>query len=111
MNQEKMFDLPKTKVKVFVVNVNDQVKDETIKIANRLRENNIPCQTDLMNRNLKNQLEFANSLGIPFVIIVGPEEIKKKIIRLREMKQRKETVLKFEELIKKLWMARVAYPG
>lgn len=102
MNQGKMFELPKTKVKVFVASVNDKVKDETIKIANKLRENNIPCQVDLMNRNLKNQLEFASSLEIPFAIIVGSEEIKKKVIRLRDMKKREETVLKFEELIKRL---------
>jgi histidyl-tRNA synthetase len=102
MNQEKMFDLSKTKVKVFVINVNDQVKDESIRIANKIRENNIPCQVDLMNRNLKNQLEFADSSGIPFAIIVGPEEVKEKIFRLRDMKNRKEVLLKFEELIKKL---------
>ena len=102
MDQEKMFDLYKTKVKVFVINVNDQVKDESIRMVNKLRENNISCQVDLMNRNLKNQLEFADSLGVPFAIIVGPEEVKKKVFRLRDMKKRKETVLKFEELIKKL---------
>jgi histidyl-tRNA synthetase len=102
MNQEKMFDLPKTKVKVFVVNVNDRVKDETIKVTEKLRENNIPCQVDLMNRNLVKQLQYADSLGIPYAVIIGPEEIKKKIVKFRDMKKRKEVGMKLEDVIRKL---------
>jgi len=102
MNQEKMFDLPKTKVKVFVVNVNDQVKNEVIRIVKKLRENNIPCQEDLMDRNIVKQLQYADSLGIPYAVIIGPEEVKKKIVKFRDMKKRKEVEMKLEEVIKKL---------
>jgi histidyl-tRNA synthetase len=84
------------------VNVNDRVKDETIKVTEKLRENNIPCQVDLMNRNLVKQLQYADSLGIPYAVIIGPEEIKKKIVKFRDMKKRKEVGMKLEDVIRKL---------
>jgi len=102
MEQEKMFKLPKTKIKVFVANVNEDVKTNTIEIANQLRDEGIPCQIDLMNRNLKKQLEFADSMDIPFSLIIGPDEVKKKTVKLRDMKKREESTLKLGKVIKKL---------
>jgi histidyl-tRNA synthetase len=100
MKEEKMLDLCKTKVKVFVANVNENVKKEAIKIAKKLRKEGINCQTDLMKRSLTKQLEFADSLGIPYVIIIGPEELKKNKVKLRDMKLKKEKETKIEELIR-----------
>jgi len=100
MKEEKIFDLPKTKVKVFVANVNDDVKGEAIKIANKLRKDGISCLVDLMNRNLTKQLEYADSLDIPYVVIVGPEELKRKVVKVKDMKKKKESEVKIEELSK-----------
>ena len=102
MKEEMMFDFPRTKIKVFVANVNEEVKDDTIKITQELRKNGIPCQSNLMNRGLTKQLEFADSLGIPYVIIIGPKELRKKVVKLRDMKKKIESEVKIKELIKKL---------
>lgn len=102
MREEKMFDFPRTKIKVFVANVNEEVKDDTIKVTQELRKNRIPCQSDLMNRGLGKQLEFADSLGIPYVIIIGPKKLRKKVVKLRDMKKKIESEVKIEELKKKL---------
>lgn len=100
MKDEEMFNLPKTKVKVFVANVGEKVKDETIKIAQKLREKGISSQTDLMSRNLTKQLEFADSLGIPYCLIVGEKEIKNKKFKFRNMKKKVEKELTLEQIIK-----------
>ena len=102
MKQEKMFDLPKTNVKVFVANVNEEVKNDTIKIAQELRSKGISCQLDLMNRNLSKQLEFANNLGVPYTVVVGPKEIKKNKFKLKDMEIGKEQELSLEKIIKKM---------
>jgi len=102
MNQEKMFNLSKTNVKVYVANVNEKVKIDAVKISKKLRENNISCQTDMMNRSLKNQLEYADNMGIPFVLTVGEIELKSKNFKLKEMKTRKESELTLDEIIRKL---------
>lgn len=98
--ERKMINLPKTKVKVFVANVDEKVKLDAVKIAQKLREKNIPCQTDLMNRSLTKQLEFADSLGIPYVLIVGEKELKSKKFVLKNMKKKSEKQLKFESIFK-----------
>jgi histidyl-tRNA synthetase len=102
MNEEKMFKISKTKVKVYIANVNEEVKKEVIKLASKLRENGIFCQTDLMNRNLKKQLEYADTLEIPFVVIVGPEELKKNKVKLKDMVLNKEMEVKTEDLVRKI---------
>jgi histidyl-tRNA synthetase len=102
MKQEKMFKIPKTNVKVFVASVNEDVTNETVKIAQEFRERGISCQVDLMDRNVAKQLEFANNLGIPFAIVVGPREISKKKFKLKEMETGKEEELSLEKIIKKL---------
>jgi len=100
MKEEKIFDLPKTKVKVFVANVNDDVKGEAIKIANKLRKDGISCLVDLMNRNLTKQLEYADSLDIPYTVIIGPEELKRRVVKVKDMKKKEESEVKIEELSK-----------
>ena len=102
MKEEKMFDLSKTKVKVFVANVNEDVKKEAIKIAKELRKDGIPCQIDLMKRNLSKQLEYADTLDIPYVVIIGPEELKRKVVKVKDMKKKKEFEVKVEDLSKGL---------
>jgi len=102
MKERKMFIALKSKTKVFVAAVNDEVRRESVKIAKKLREKGINAQTDVMGRNLRKQLEYADSLGIPYVVIVGPKELKKKKVMLRDMKRKKESEVKIKDLIKKL---------
>ncbi len=92
----------KTYTQVFVVNVNDEVKKECAGVAQKLRQSGINTQTDVMGRNIRSQLDYANSLGIPFVVFVGPEEIKTKKYKLKDMKSGEETQLTLEEIINQL---------
>jgi histidyl-tRNA synthetase len=90
MEQEKMFKLEKSKTKVFVANVNEKVKNEAIKITQELRKEGINCLTDLMGRSLSKQLEYADNMQIPFVVIVGEKELKNKKVKIRNMKRKEE---------------------
>ncbi len=86
IKDRKMFSLGKTSTKVLVANVNDTVLKETLQIAQNLRDKGISATVDLRKRKLNKQFEFADALGIPFVVIVGPKELKEKKIMLRDMK-------------------------
>jgi len=102
MKKGKMFRLPKTKVKVFIANVNDEVKEDVVKIAQQLRKEGIGCQVDLMNRNLKKQLEFANNLDIPYTLVIGPKEVKQERYKLKNMKSGEEKNLNLNNVVKEL---------
>ena len=51
---------------------------------------------------LSKALEYANSYKIPYVIFLGKDEVKKKKVKLRDMKTGKESLVSEKEVIKNL---------
>lgn len=100
MEAEKMFRLPETKTLVFVLCVDDQLKKDALRIAQKLRRVGIPTQTDLMGRNMKKQLEYVNSASIPFTLFVGEKELKSKRFTLRNMISGEQKVMGIETVLK-----------
>lgn len=100
MEENNIFNLPKNIVKVFVANVDDDSKEYCLNVAQKLRGENIPAETDLMGKKLSKQMEYASSAEIPFVAIAGSEEIKQKSVKLRNMKTGEEKMIKAEKLSK-----------
>ncbi|MBI4154837.1 histidine--tRNA ligase [Candidatus Woesearchaeota archaeon] len=85
---------------VFVISINRD--KEALELTSFLRNNDLRVEIDLMNRNIGKNLDYANSVGINYVIFIGDEEIKKKRFKLRDMNSGKEELLTKEDLIKKL---------
>lgn len=51
---------------------------------------------------LDKQLKYADRKGIPYVIIQGPEEVAKGVVKLKDMKAKTQEEMTVEEVIKKL---------
>ena len=98
MEEKNLFNLPKNIVKVFVANVDESSKEYAMEVAQELRKCGITAETDLMGKKLGKQLEYASSAGIPFVAIIGRDEIKQKSVKLRNMKTGNEKMVKIEKL-------------
>jgi len=103
MRERKMIKTERNKTKVFVVAVNDKVRDKVLEIVQDLRKNNISADFDVKGRSLSKQLEYVNSLRIPYSIIVGEKELKKDSVKLRDMKTGKEKLIKIKELVKLIY--------
>ncbi len=101
---EKAGVLPKHKEvgAVFVAAVNDDVRQHALSIAAKLRDARIPSDVDVKRKSLAKQLEYANSLGIPYALIVGPQELKSGQFKLRDMKKRTEEALTLDEIITRI---------
>ena len=54
------------------------------------------------DRLLEKQIKYADNKGIPFVAILGPEEIEKGVVTLKDLRSGKQEQLKQTDLIKKL---------
>ena len=102
VKEKKIFELPKTNIKVFVIPVNKNLIPYALEISQKIRKEKINCIIDLMNRKLSKNFEYANSQKIPFVIIIGEKEIKQNKLRLRDMVTGKEELLDMKDIIKKL---------
>ncbi|MAG47892.1 histidine--tRNA ligase [archaeon] len=100
LNELKMIENKKTLTQVFISNVSEKNLKYTLSIVNLLRENNIKTQFDLMSKNLKKQLTFANSLEIPYVIIIGDDEVSSKKLKVKDMNSGKESNVTVNNLVK-----------
>lgn len=90
----------KTLTKAYIIPISTE--KEAIKLADRLREEGINTETDIMQRGVSKNLDYANILEIPFAIFLGKEELKSKKYKLRDMKTGKEKLLNEKSLIKTL---------
>jgi histidyl-tRNA synthetase len=100
MKERKMIKERKTKVDVFVATISKEVLKKSLEIIQKLRESGIKTDFDLRERNLTRQLEYANSLGVPFVLIIGEKELKTKKFKLRDMVKKVEKEMELGEVIK-----------
>ncbi len=90
----------KTNTKIYVIPI--KTLNESMKIAQQLRDAGIKTDVDLMDKGPSKNLEYANSLGIPFVLFVGKKELQEGKLKLRDMKSGKEEMMKADDIIKKL---------
>jgi len=80
---------------------NDLIKN-SLELANKLREKGIPTDLYSEKAKLKKQLQYANNNNIPFVIIIGEDEIKNGKYMLKNMKDGNQNLLTINEIINKI---------
>ncbi len=90
----------KTPAKVLVIPIN--TINESLKIVQELRQNCINSDFASAKKGVSKNLEYANALGIQYVVIIGEDELKKKKILLKDMVSGTEQLLSLKELVKKL---------
>jgi histidyl-tRNA synthetase len=105
MGSEGMFKQPGTRTEVFVVSVNESVRRDALRVAQELRSKFANAEIDLMGRDMKKQLDYVNSQGIPFAVFVGPAELKKGRFTVRDMKSGKEAGLTLAQMLKRFGKA------
>lgn len=77
---------PETVSEVLVIAVEEQQRSEILRVAQELRANGIDAEVYLGERvDLRRQLQYANRKGIPFAIIVGPDELAAGVVTLRDL--------------------------
>ena len=71
-----------------------------IQIATDLRKKGISTEVYLNDKKLKAKMKYADKLEIPYVIVVGEDEIKSGIVKIKNMKtgEEKETLIQNIEL-------------
>ena len=69
-----------------------------IKVANTLRSNGINTEVYLNNKKLKAKFKYADKLEIPYVIVIGEDEIEKQVVKLKDMKTGEEKEIPLKEI-------------
>lgn len=108
MNQFNLFpqEIIGSKTQVLVTIFSKELLNKSLEITQQLRNNNIDTEIYLCEIKEKNplekQLKYADQKGIQNVIILGPEEIEKDIITLKNLKNGEQKQISIEDAIKLL---------
>ena len=78
----------------------DEVHNEySIEIANLLRNENIISEVYFEDAKIGKKLDYANKLGIPYVILIGGNELASKKPALKDMRSGNQNNLNLDEII------------
>ena len=87
--------------KVMIVSMVDDFS-KSIEVATKLREKGINTQVYTDKTKIKNQFKYANKLNIPYVIIIGEDEVRDNTVSLKNMETGEQVVMNIDEVIEKI---------
>lgn len=103
MNQLNLYPETATvSTQLMFVNFGEMEALYCLKLASILRSNGILCELYPDNAKLKKQMAYADRKGIPFVAVVGEEEMQKGLIGLKNMQSGEQTTVTVEQVVAKL---------
>lgn len=103
MDEKKLLDTPKTSTQVLVTVFGGRYRDEALSMTTKLRAAGINTEVTLSPElKLDKQLKYADTKGIPYVLIQGPDEIAKGTVLLKQMRTQVQEALTLDDLILKL---------
>lgn len=86
LKERDMFN--ESEIDVYIIPLNTEI--ESLKLANSLRNKGFKVDIEMNNRKLKKSMEYANKEGIPYVIVLGEDELKSGNIMVKDMISGKE---------------------
>ncbi len=99
-------DVEKSSTQVLVTIFSEDLKQKSLEIASKLRNENINAEIylgEIKEKNaLEKQLKYADAKAIPYVIILGQKEIEKNSLTLRNMQTREQEEGSLDEILQKL---------
>ena len=87
---------------VLVCSMSKKYLDDSFRISSILRNNNISTDLYPDTPKLKKQLQYANNNDIPYVIIIGEDEVASKLYTLKDMETGNQEKLGINEIISKV---------
>ncbi|MGC9314550.1 MAG: histidine--tRNA ligase, partial [bacterium] len=87
---------------ILITIFDDNMIGKSIELARKLREHGIPTDIYLEPRKLGQQFAYADKLGVPFVAIMGQNEVVKGVVGLKDMVSGDQREVTFDELVETL---------
>lgn len=89
----------KTTASVMVCVFSKDLMPQSLRLALFLRNSNINCSVyPESETKLDKQIKYADRKGIPFVAIIGPDEAKKNMVTLKNLKEKKQVTTGYDKI-------------
>ena len=103
LKDRQMVNIPPSIIKVLVTVFSPELASKSRGVARQLRDLGINTEVYIeANIKLDKQLKYADRKGIPYVVIIGPEEVKNKTATLKNMSTGKQRSLPQAKLLEEL---------
>ena len=90
------------RTKLLVVNFDENLESYTLPLIYRLRESGIAVELYPLAAKIKKQMSYADSKRIPYVLLVGEEEVNSGMLSLKDMETGAQVKVSLDELVEKL---------
>lgn len=102
LNEKKLINNCKKSISDVLIIPMTQEIDSCLNIATSLRNSGIKTEVYFANKKMKAKMKYADKLQIPYVLIIGEEEITTGNLSLKNMTTGEQTILSLEEIIAKI---------
>ena len=96
--QEVPLDKPDY-VKIYFASMSDDAKKFIGKTCYDLRLNGVGCEQDLMGRAFRAQMKYAGKAGIPYMAVIGDDELASGKIKIKKMEDGSEVEVETADLV------------
>lgn len=90
---------PEANLKVLVTIFSEDTQNKSVEVANYLRNSEIPTMLYPETAKLDKQFKYADKKNIPFVLVIGPDELSSNTIQVKDMVNRTQRQSNLEEIV------------
>lgn len=96
--EENKVEIPQPPVcDLYVIGLGDKAKIRAFNIVEGVRNSSLIAETDIVGRNLKKQMMYANKINAKFTMVIGDSELENNKAKLRNMKTKDETEISLDD--------------
>lgn len=88
--------------RLLFINFGEKEGAHCLRLARQARQAGIPTEVYPDAAKMKKQMQYANALEVPYVALVGEQEMQEGLIALKDMQSGEQQKLTLDELIEKL---------
>lgn len=94
--QNILFENPITP-EIYIASIGDKAKLKALELCECLRRSSVIAELDMMNRNLKSQMKYADKIAATYTLVLGDDEVNSGNGKIKEMKSGKEFSVSLNE--------------
>jgi histidyl-tRNA synthetase len=87
---------------VFFVNFGEEEEKYTLRVLQKVRKAGINAELFPTADKMKKQMNYADKKNIPFVVIIGQDEIEKDMLSVKNMKTGEQEEMRLTDFIMKV---------
>lgn len=103
LNEQKMLNekLNAAPADVLLIPMTDDLSP-AVELATKFRDNGVRVQLYAEQKKFKAKMNYADKIGVPFVVFLGEDEIRDGVVACKDMATGEQTKLGFEETLERV---------